>query len=147
MVLTDDLGNATYTFIFPVTVPVGQFVTATATDPNNNTSEFSAWVVVSEGQSPPSGGGSAALLAMVHHPNDSMRLGGIDSPLSSGATVPAWSVQNEENFVSQMFTTRSFTEEIFSTARGSVAALAHPMGSLRPDVLDLLAVSLLGQDI
>ena len=38
-VSTDGSGNTNFTGIFPV--PLGTFVTATATDPNNNTSEFS----------------------------------------------------------------------------------------------------------
>ena len=37
---TDGSGNTNFTAIFPV--PLGDIVTATATDPNNNTSEFSA---------------------------------------------------------------------------------------------------------
>src|SRR5262249_31385259 len=39
-------GNASFTANFAAIVPVGQVITATATDPNNNTSEFSAWVLV-----------------------------------------------------------------------------------------------------
>lgn len=34
-------GNASFTVTFPVTVPAGQYVSATAIDPNGNTSEFS----------------------------------------------------------------------------------------------------------
>jgi len=45
---TDGGGNATFSVTLPVTVPAGQFVTATATDPNNNTSEFSAAVAVAQ---------------------------------------------------------------------------------------------------
>ena len=41
-VTTDGSGDASPTIIFLTTVPVGQFITATATDPSNNTSEFSA---------------------------------------------------------------------------------------------------------
>jgi hypothetical protein len=40
-VTTDGSGDASFTVTFPDLVPAGQFVTATATDPNNNTSEFS----------------------------------------------------------------------------------------------------------
>jgi CSLREA domain-containing protein len=39
--LTDGGGNANFTASFPTAVPTGQFVTATATDPSGNTSEFS----------------------------------------------------------------------------------------------------------
>jgi hypothetical protein len=41
--------SSNFTVILPVTVPTGWVVTATATDPNHNTSEFSAWVPVSTG--------------------------------------------------------------------------------------------------
>lgn len=40
-VTTDGSGNTNLSAFFATTVPVGQYVTATATDPNNNTSEFS----------------------------------------------------------------------------------------------------------
>jgi len=38
--------SSNYTVLLPVSVPAGWVVTATATDPANNTSEFSAWVSV-----------------------------------------------------------------------------------------------------
>jgi hypothetical protein len=41
-VTTDDNGFATFTATFSLTA--GQFITATATDPNKNTSEFSAYI-------------------------------------------------------------------------------------------------------
>jgi len=41
-VTTDASGNATINFMSSGTVAVGQFITSTATDPNGNTSEFSA---------------------------------------------------------------------------------------------------------
>ncbi|SIO60832.1 Calx-beta domain-containing protein [Singulisphaera sp. GP187] len=39
--MTDASGNATFALNVPIAVPSGQFVTATATDPTGNTSEFS----------------------------------------------------------------------------------------------------------
>ncbi|TMB98857.1 MAG: hypothetical protein E6J42_04890 [Chloroflexi bacterium] len=41
-ITTDGGGNASYNHVFPTIVPNGMFVTATATDPSGNTSEFSA---------------------------------------------------------------------------------------------------------
>ena len=43
-VMTNNCGNATIDLTFPVTVPAGQFITATAIDSNNNASEFSECV-------------------------------------------------------------------------------------------------------
>jgi hypothetical protein len=48
VVTTDASGNADFTVTGLGTVPVGQFVTATATDPGNNTSEFSNDVPVTD---------------------------------------------------------------------------------------------------
>jgi beta-lactamase superfamily II metal-dependent hydrolase len=48
MVTTDTIGNANFAVTFPTPVPSGQFITATATDPGNNTSEFSECEVVSQ---------------------------------------------------------------------------------------------------
>ncbi len=45
-VTTDGGGNATFNVTLPVVVPAGAFVTATMTDPSNNTSEFSAHIAV-----------------------------------------------------------------------------------------------------
>ncbi len=45
-VATDDAGNAAFTLAVPVAVDVGSFLSATATDPGGNTSEFAACVAV-----------------------------------------------------------------------------------------------------
>ena len=46
---TDGSGNTNFVVVFSAEVPVGQFITATATDPGGNTSEFSACVEVIAG--------------------------------------------------------------------------------------------------
>ena len=45
-VTTNVTGDTTFAVTFPTAVPAGQFVSATATDPNNNTSEFSGCIEV-----------------------------------------------------------------------------------------------------
>jgi ELWxxDGT repeat protein len=48
-VTTDNIGNGSFTVILSTPVTAGQVVTATATDPNGNTSEFSAGLTVLNG--------------------------------------------------------------------------------------------------
>jgi titin len=43
---TDGTGNVSFSVSLGTTVPVGQFITSTATDPDNNTSEFSQCIEV-----------------------------------------------------------------------------------------------------
>jgi Bacterial Ig domain len=50
-VTTDSNGNASFTATFNVSVSVGEFISATATDPNSNTSEFAQDVSVTSGDS------------------------------------------------------------------------------------------------
>jgi hypothetical protein len=45
-VTTDANCNASFNVTLPATIPAGQFITATATDPNGNTSEFSQCLTV-----------------------------------------------------------------------------------------------------
>jgi CSLREA domain-containing protein len=53
-VTTDAAGNAAFSVSLPAGVPAGQVITATATDPDNNTSEFSACKAVIADVTPPS---------------------------------------------------------------------------------------------
>ena len=50
-VTTGSDGNASFTASFSTSVPEGQFITATATDPDGNTSEFSQGVEVGDNES------------------------------------------------------------------------------------------------
>ncbi len=54
-VITDGNCNAPINVTFQANVPVGHVITATATDPGGNTSEFSACVPVSSGGPTPTG--------------------------------------------------------------------------------------------
>ncbi len=47
-VITDATGTNNFTVVFSENIVSGQVITATATDANNNTSEFSKWVSVAE---------------------------------------------------------------------------------------------------
>jgi hypothetical protein len=50
-VTTDSNGNASFTATLAASVPAGQFLSATATDPDGNTSEFAQDVTISAGGS------------------------------------------------------------------------------------------------
>ncbi len=50
---TDGGGNVGFAVTFPTAVPVGDFITATATNPSNSTSEFSECVPVTQGEDIP----------------------------------------------------------------------------------------------
>ncbi len=76
---TDGSGNVTFTHDVPVVIQPGQIVTATATDPNGNTSEFSQRIVFS--QSPASGsasGGTAVTITgMLFESGATVTIGGV----------------------------------------------------------------------
>ncbi len=52
-VMTDSVGNVSFNVTFPTSVPSSRFITATATDNNGNTSEFSRCGTTGPGNSPP----------------------------------------------------------------------------------------------
>jgi hypothetical protein len=62
-VTTDGSGNATIDVVLPVAIEAGSPVTATATDPEGNTSEFSQRIVVSSNPGSGSSAGAAITLA------------------------------------------------------------------------------------
>lgn len=47
-ITTDSSGNANFTVNLPTSIAAGKFLTATATDPNNNTSEFSQGIKIAK---------------------------------------------------------------------------------------------------
>jgi CSLREA domain-containing protein len=61
-VLTNATGNAVFDVTFTENVPAGQFITATATDPDGNTSEFSNCVAVQALRQGGGGGGGGGPL-------------------------------------------------------------------------------------
>ena len=97
-VTTDGTGNATFDVNFAVVLQPGQPVTATATDPDGNTSEFTQRIVFSN-QNPsgsPAGGTHVTLLGMLFEPGATVTVGGspatnVNVPQSTQitATMPA----------------------------------------------------------
>jgi len=82
-VTTDGSGNAAIDVDFPVALEAGQPVTATATDPNGNTSEFTQRIVFSNQipSGPPEGGTNVTLLGMLFETGATVTVGG--SPATS----------------------------------------------------------------
>ncbi len=97
-VTTDGSGNATFSHDVPVVLQPGQLVTATATDPNGNTSEFSQRLVFSQSPAsgPPAGGTVATLTGMLFEDGATVTIGGVPatgvdvmSDTRISATMPA----------------------------------------------------------
>jgi hypothetical protein len=97
-VTTDGSGNATFDVNFAVVLQPGQPVTATATDPDGNTSEFTQRIVFSNQlpSGPPAGGTTVNLLGMLFEPGATVTVGGspatnVNVPQSTliTATMPA----------------------------------------------------------
>jgi titin len=88
-VMTDSSGNASFTATFKGAVPAGQFVSAAATDPSGDTSEFSQDVVVTKGGSAPLAVvsvGSRLSIAPLSKESTSMLA---PAPVPAGAVVDA----------------------------------------------------------
>jgi parallel beta-helix repeat protein len=154
-VLTDDLGNYDFfTFVLNGAVPPGQYITATATDPNNNTSEFSACVVVGDGSVGSGGGGGGSSegggSVVVAPPGlglsnaEESTSGQVDFFLGKEPTRAEWSRLAPsfwENPVASRF--RSETELVLPRAGTRTHVESDPLGRLSTAVLDLLAENLL----
>jgi hypothetical protein len=97
-VVTDGACSVTFSTDVPSVLQPGQFVTATATDPNGNTSEFSQRIVFSQSprSGPPAGGTAATLTGMLFENGATVTVGGVaatgvavNSSTSITATMPA----------------------------------------------------------
>jgi len=97
-VSTDGSGNATFSTDVPVVLVAGQPVTATATDPSGNTSEFSQRILLSQSprSGPPAGGTNATLNGMLFEAGATVTVGGVaatgvvfNSESSISAVMPA----------------------------------------------------------
>lgn len=85
-VTTDGSGNATFNTVLPVAVVSGSRVTASATDPLGNTSEFSQRIIFSTSfkAGPPSGGTATTLTGMLFQDPATVTIGGVPA---TGVTV------------------------------------------------------------
>jgi IPT/TIG domain/S-layer homology domain len=78
-VTTDGSGNASFDVTMPVTVEPGSRITATATDPDGNTSEFSQRLIFSmtPRSGPPAGGTSLTVTGMLFADGATVTVGGV----------------------------------------------------------------------
>ena len=76
---TDGSGNATFSTDVPYVLTAGQPVTATATDPSGNTSEFSQRLILSQSPAsgPASGGTAVTLTGMLFENGATVTVGGV----------------------------------------------------------------------
>jgi hypothetical protein len=84
-VTTDGSGDATFSFSFTTPSTTGQFVSATATDPLGNTSEFAQDVTVSAGAAP----AAAAMAARLAGPGPALSPPTLTSSASANLTADA----------------------------------------------------------
>jgi hypothetical protein len=97
-VTTDGSGDATFATDVAFVLEAGQPVTATATDPGGNTSEFSQRLLfrMDPPSGPPAGGTRPSLIGMLFEPGATVTVGGVAAtnvsvidPTLIGATMPA----------------------------------------------------------
>ena len=82
-VTTDASGNASFTLTIDIAVPTGQVVSATATDPNGNTSEFSQDVTVTSGSSALLAPGGPSMAGLQTKASSSLSVAAVDAVLST----------------------------------------------------------------
>ena len=95
-VTTDASGNASFDVVVPDNIEPGELVTATATDPNGNTSEFSQRLVfgITPGSGPATGGTAVSLYGSDFAAGATVTIGGqpvtsLNVPNSTTATAEA----------------------------------------------------------
>jgi IPT/TIG domain/Right handed beta helix region/S-layer homology domain len=107
-VTTNGSGNATINVILPATVEAGARITATATDPAGNTSEFSQRLIfsMSPASGPPAGGTSFTITGMLFESGATVTVGGqpatnvgVVNPTQITATSPALPAGSLNNVV------------------------------------------------
>src|SRR5262249_49357131 len=107
-VTTDGSGNAAIDVTLPFTVEAGARISATATDPNGNTSEFSQRLIfsMSPASGPPAGGTSVTLTGMLFAAGATVTIGGqpassvnVTGPTQITAKAPVLSAGSLNNVV------------------------------------------------
>jgi len=107
-VTTDGSGNASFDLTLPFTVEAGARISATATDPNGNTSEFSQRLIFSmtPASGPAAGGTSVTLTGMLFADGATVTLGGapasnvnVTGPTHITAAAPALQAGTLNNVV------------------------------------------------
>jgi hypothetical protein len=107
-VTTDGSGNATIDVTLPFTVEAGARISATATDPNGNTSEFSQRLIFSMNPAagPPTGGTNVTIQGMMFEAGATVTIGGqpatnvdVVGPTQITATTPALPAGSLNNVV------------------------------------------------
>lgn len=140
-VTTDGNGDASFNVTLPTDVPTGQFITSTATDPDGNTSEFSACRVVT--------GGAVADLSITKVASpDPVLLPGPDDPelLTYRITVTNNGPSTATNVVMTDTLPPTPRYGAISTTRGNCtryqSTVTCLLGSLDVDVTAIITISI-----